>query len=146
MKKIIKIKNKTTKYDILIENNSIVPQILLEIKRQKKIFIIIDNKLKNLIEKLEKNKKFNIIKISGGEKIKSFKYYYKISLILLKLKINRNSCIIAIGGGTIGDLAGYVASTILRGVKFILIPTTLLSQVDSSIGGKNGLIQFMVKI
>ena len=54
-------------------------------------------------------------------------------------KINRSSIIISIGGGTLGDLSGFIASTILRGVKFFLIPTTLLSQVDSSIGGKNGI-------
>ena len=47
--------------------------------------------------------------------------------------------IIAIGGGTIGDLGGFIASTILRGIKFTLIPTTLLSQADSSIGGENGI-------
>jgi 3-dehydroquinate synthase len=75
----------------------------------------------------------------GGEKIKSINYYSKICSKLLKLKIDRSSSIIAIGGGTIGDLTGFIASTILRGVKYILIPTTLLSQVDSSIGGKNGL-------
>ena len=46
---------------------------------------------------------------------------------------------VAIGGGTLGDLAGFVSSTILRGLDFFLIPTTLLSQVDSSIGGKNGI-------
>ena len=47
--------------------------------------------------------------------------------------------LIAIGGGTIGDLCGFIASTVLRGVRFVLMPTTLLSQVDSSIGGKNGI-------
>ena len=71
--------------------------------------------------------------------IKSIEYYWKIILILLNNKIDRSSLIIAIGGGTIGDLGGFVASTILRGIKFTLIPTTLLSQADSSIGGKNGI-------
>jgi len=64
---------------------------------------------------------------------------------ILSKGIDRNSVIIAIGGGTIGDLSGFVASTILRGVKFILMPTTLLSQVDSSIGGKNGINTTMGK-
>ena len=53
--------------------------------------------------------------------------------------VDRKSVIIAIGGGTLGDLAGFIASTLLRGVDLVLIPTTLLSQVDSSIGGKNGI-------
>ena len=58
---------------------------------------------------------------------------------LLSLQIDRSSTLVAIGGGTIGDLVGYIASTMLRGVDYKLIPTTLLSQVDSSIGGKNGI-------
>ena len=58
---------------------------------------------------------------------------------MIKSNVNRKSVIIAIGGGTLGDLAGFVASTLLRGLDFFLIPTTLLSQVDSSIGGKNGI-------
>ena len=57
----------------------------------------------------------------------------------MQKKIDRSSTIISIGGGTVGDLCGFISSTILRGVKFSLIPTTLLSQVDSSIGGKNGI-------
>ena len=89
--------------------------------------------------KIKKNKNFNLISVQGGEKIKSLKYFAEITNKLLKLKIDRKSCIIAVGGGTIGDLSGFIASTILRGVDFKLIPTTLLSQVDSSIGGKNGI-------
>ena len=58
---------------------------------------------------------------------------------LIKNNVNRKSVLIAIGGGTLGDLVGFVASTVLRGLDFFLIPTTLLSQVDSSIGGKNGI-------
>ena len=139
MKKTIKIKTNNNFYDIVIEYNSIIKFIKNEQKNYKKIFVIIDNKLVKLVKKLEKNQNIKLIKISGGEKIKSVDYYISIYLNLLKLKIDRSSCIIAIGGGTIGDLSGFVASTILRGVNLILVPSTLLSQVDSSIGGKNGI-------
>ena len=91
------------------------------------------------MKKLKQNPNNNIIFISGSEKIKNFKYYLKISEKLISLNIDRKSRLIAIGGGTIGDLTGFIASTIMRGINFILIPTTLLSQVDSSIGGKNGI-------
>ena len=137
MKKIIKINTKIHNYEIIIEKNSILKELLKEEKKQKN-FILIDKKLLSLIPQLNKNKNFNLITIKGGEKIKSLKYFQDITNKLLRLKIDRKSCIIAIGGGTIGDLSGFIASTVLRGVKFILIPTTLLSQVDSSIGGKNG--------
>ena len=139
MKKIIKIKTLNKNYDIVVQEKSILPVILNEIKLKKKIFIIIDRKIFSLIKNLKINKNIHILKIKGGERIKSIQYYSKISSSLLKLKIDRSSTIISIGGGTIGDLTGLIASTILRGVKFILIPTTLLSQVDSSIGGKNGI-------
>ena len=139
MKKIIKIKTKARNYKIIIEKNSILKAIKNELKLDLKTYIIIDKKISFLIKDLENNKMINIIKIKGGEKIKSLENYNKICLQLLKLKIDRKSSIIAIGGGTVGDLSGFVASTLLRGLKFILIPTTLLSQVDSSIGGKNGI-------
>ena len=86
-----------------------------------------------------KKKNISIIKINSNEKIKSIEFYSKLITKLLKYKVDRSSTIIAIGGGVIGDLCGFVASTVLRGIRFVLIPTTLLSQVDSSIGGKNGI-------
>lgn len=139
MKKIISIKTTEKKYNIFIQKNSIMTAINIEKKIGNKIFILIDSRVSYLIKKLKKNDKIKVIKLKGGEKIKSIKNYSKISERLLKLKIDRSSTIIAIGGGTVGDLSGFIASTVLRGVKFILIPTTLLSQVDSSIGGKNGI-------
>ena len=139
MKKIIKIKTKNNNSSVLIEENSIIPFIKIEKKSKKKIFIIIDKKVKYILNKIEKDKNINIIKINGSEKIKSINYYWKIILLLLKLNIDRSSTLIAIGGGTVGDLSSFIASTILRGIRFVLIPTTLLSQVDSSIGGKNGI-------
>ena len=139
MKNIIQIKTQNKNYSIVVEENSIIPFIKIEKKSKKKIFIIIDKKVKYILKKLEINKNINIIKINGSEKIKSINYYWKIISLLLKLKIDRSSTLIAIGGGTVGDLSSFVASTILRGIRFVLVPTTLLSQVDSSIGGKNGI-------
>lgn len=138
MKKTLSVQSKNKNYNIIVENNSLLKYILMQESSQK-IIIIIDSKLSFLLNKLKLNNNYHIIKINGGEKIKSFKNYSLLCSKILKLKINRSSCIIAIGGGTIGDLVGFVASTLLRGIKFILMPTTLLSQVDSSIGGKNGI-------
>ena len=139
MKKII-INNQNLNSKIFIEKNSIKKFLKLEFKKNNKIFIIIDKKVYSSCKFLfKKRNNFFIIKIASNEKIKSFNYYKKINNYLLKNNINRSSTLVAIGGGTIGDLCGFIASTILRGVRFVSIPTTLLSQVDSSIGGKNGI-------
>ena len=74
-----------------------------------------------------------------GEQTKSFEFYQQTLEWLLENKVNRNSLIIAMGGGVVGDLAGFVAASVLRGIDFIQIPTTLLAQVDSSVGGKTGI-------
>lgn len=71
-----------------------------------------------------------------GEKAKSFEVYQDIIHTLLKHDFSRSDMIVALGGGVIGDLSGFVASTYKRGMKFVSIPTTTLSQIDSSIGGK----------
>ena len=140
MKKIIQIKDKGYNYKILIEKSCIDFFFNSKTFKKSNNFIIIDKKLSKIIKKKLNNKSnAKFIEISGSEKIKSINFYTKIIKKLLNLKIDRHSNIIAIGGGSIGDLSGFIASTILRGVNFILIPTTLLSQVDSSIGGKNGI-------
>jgi 3-dehydroquinate synthase len=74
-----------------------------------------------------------------GEKTKSFSYLEQVLSFLLDHRIERNHAIIALGGGVIGDLTGFAASILRRGTKFIQIPTTLLSQVDSSVGGKTAI-------
>lgn len=74
-----------------------------------------------------------------GEQTKSFECYRQTLEWLLENGVNRSSLLIALGGGVIGDLAGFVAASVLRGVDFIQIPTTLLAQVDSSVGGKTGI-------
>lgn len=76
------------------------------------------------------------ILIPDGEKYKTFESVFQIYDALLENKFDRKSYIIALGGGVIGDLAGFAASTYMRGIPYIQVPTTLLAQVDSSIGGK----------
>ena len=139
MNKKIKIITKEKKYIIEIDDNFILKKIKKLSKNKNKKIIIIDSSVKYLLKNTKSLKNFYIITIKGSEKIKNLKNFNKLANKILKYKVDRDSIIIAIGGGSIGDLAGLLASTILRGINYILIPTTLLSQVDSSIGGKNGI-------
>ncbi len=139
MIKKINIKTKSNFYSIKIENNSILKDLNKIILNNSKLIFLIDKKVFYIFQKLKNYKKLNYININCSEKIKDFKNYSIISEKILKIGIDRNSTIVSMGGGTLGDLSGFIASTILRGINLILIPTTLLSQVDSSIGGKNGI-------
>ena len=139
MNKKIKIKSREKNYCIEIKYNFFRNKLINLIKNKNKIIIIIDRNVEYLLNNIKFKNNIFIIKIKGSEKIKNFNNYEILTKKILSFGVDRNSIVIAIGGGTIGDLSGFVASTILRGVKFILMPTTLLSQVDSSIGGKNGI-------
>ena len=77
-----------------------------------------------------------MLEIKDGEDAKDIDYIKKIISELVTLECKRDAILLAIGGGTIGDIVGYVASIYMRGIKYINIPTTLLSMVDSSLGGK----------
>ncbi|MBB43838.1 MAG: 3-dehydroquinate synthase [Rhodospirillaceae bacterium] len=77
--------------------------------------------------------------LSPGEKSKSLHVFSNLIKNILDFEPDRNTCLIALGGGVIGDLTGFAASTVLRGLSFLQIPTTLLAQVDSSVGGKTGI-------
>ena len=77
--------------------------------------------------------------LPAGEKTKSFPYFEKAVDFVLAGRFERGDAVVALGGGVIGDLTGFVAGVIRRGMQFVQIPTTLLSQVDSSVGGKTGI-------
>ncbi len=80
----------------------------------------------------------HILWLEGGEKNKNFSQLETIYDRLIALGIDRDSCILALGGGVVGDFSGFVAASILRGINYIQIPTTLLAAVDASVGGKVG--------
>lgn len=142
----LRVKLLQNSYDIIIEKN-ILKRIDIEIKEifsGEKIFILTDEnvdkyygeKVYSILEKAGYNVKKMVVE--AGEKSKSFSSLQNIYNELLDFKFTRTDLIITLGGGVIGDLGGFVASTFLRGVAFIQVPTSLLAQVDSSVGGKVG--------
>jgi 3-dehydroquinate synthase len=133
-------------YDIFIGANSIQHLVdFLAKNTYSKVFVITDKNvadlhLASLQAVLNKVKiSVEIIVNEVGEKTKSFEFLKKTCDEILQKKADRKSLIIAFGGGVVGDLAGFVASILLRGIDFIQIPTTLLAAVDSSIGGKTAI-------
>jgi len=140
------VKTKTKNYPIFFGENILnkTGKLIKEnLPGVKKICIISDKKLpKKLLKKLLKSlKNYNIklIKLSASEKNKSLTVANKIIQELLKKNFNRSDCLISFGGGIVGDLSAFVSSVTKRGIRFINIPTTLLAQVDASIGGKTGI-------
>jgi 3-dehydroquinate synthase len=80
-----------------------------------------------------------VVTVAPGEGSKSYAGYAQVCDGLLALKVERGDLVVALGGGVVGDLAGFAAATLRRGVRFVQVPTSLLAQVDSSVGGKTGI-------
>ena len=144
--KTIKLKNKHINYSILIGNGiyKSAGSILKKCLIKKRVFIICDlvvfNLYKNNLSTSLKRSKIQaiFIPIKVDERKKNMATVSKLSSKLLSFNIDRKDTIIAFGGGILGDIVGFTASIILRGINYVQMPTTLLSQVDSSVGGKTG--------
>ncbi|MEM9102025.1 MAG: 3-dehydroquinate synthase [Pseudomonadota bacterium] len=112
---------------------------------QKRVFVVTNETvaplyLDSLLEQLSQlNCDYNVCILPDGEAYKSFEQYQRITTELIQSHHKRNSSIVALGGGVVGDITGFAAATFQRGAQFIQIPTTLLSQVDSSVGGKTAI-------
>ena len=138
----IKIRTKNKSYDVIIGNN-LTNNLKDNLIKFNKCLLVIDSRVpKKLLRKinflLRKKKKFKYI-FNSSEINKNQKTINKLLDILLKNNFHRNDCLISIGGGITGDVSSFAANIFKRGIKFINIPTTLLAQVDSSIGGKTGI-------
>ena len=143
--KQLKVSSPSSNYSIYFGDNFINSFSLKKISNSKEIFLIFDSKLPDLsIRKIKrfirksKPSKFESLKFTANEKNKSIETSQKIIEKLIDLKFSRDSLIVSFGGGITTDLSGFVASVYLRGVEVMHIPTTLLAQVDASIGGKTG--------
>jgi len=140
----IRVKNGNSKYNILIKRG-IIEELKIQVSPfldNNQVVIIIDKKVNKLygetILKELKDLDVLLIDVTSKEDNKSFDMAQTIINKMVDNNINRKATIISIGGGVIGDLSGFVASIYLRGINYIQIPTTLLSQVDSSVGSKVG--------
>ncbi len=147
MQKIINLDLGSRSYDIVIARSAVnrINEFLnANSKKYSKVFIISDENvaklhLTHLQSKINHNNTVETIIVDAGESAKSFSVFEGVCNQVLTKGANRNSLIVAFGGGVVGDLAGFVASVIMRGIDFIQIPTTLLSAVDSSVGGKTAI-------
>jgi len=127
--------------DLIIEAGKLIAPVL---KRPRAIIVadaaVTDLYLEPLIKSLRaEGIAVDHVTVPSGEESKSFSELQRLCEILLQLGVDRSSALIALGGGVVGDLTGFAASMLLRGVDFIQIPTTLLAQVDSSVGGKTAI-------
>ncbi len=137
IKRQISIPEKQKCYDIIIEKDSI-KKANEYFNLDRKVFIITDSGVpKEYAKTISTMSKIPyIFTFEEGEKNKTFNTVTKILSEMLSKDFDRSDCIVAVGGGVVGDIAGFAASMYMRGIDFYNIPTTLLSQVDSSIGGK----------
>ena len=132
----LKITLPSTKYNINIQE-------LKQLDFNRKVVIVTNPTIYDLhIEYLKNNinaKELSIVIVQDGEKYKNMQSIDTILEHCFEKKLNRSSLIIAFGGGVIGDMSGFAASIYQRGIDFMQIPTTLLAQVDASVGGKTGI-------
>lgn len=124
-------------YDIHLEHGCL-QHIHEMISLQRKVLIITDEGVPDAYVKTVADQCLDVVihTVKQGEGSKSFPVYQELCEVLLRHHFSRKDLIIALGGGVVGDLSGFVAATYMRGIEFIQIPTTTLAQIDSSIGGK----------
>ena len=137
----VNIKSENKSYPIFIESCTVsaLKEQILSFLNGKNFLVVISEKVEKLYGKelgFDKSQKFVL---KDGEKEKNFKNYKRILEKALKMKLTRHDAIVAIGGGVVGDMAGFAASTYMRGIGYIQVPTTLLACVDSSVGGKTAI-------
>lgn len=145
--KIIEVPIPGSSYNVYTGSGIInkLPRLIANLENANNCLFVVDKKvikhhtevIDNLVQTVNGNKK--VLRLTASEKLKSETTLNRIYETLLKSKFNRDTVIIAIGGGITGDVAGYAAATYMRGVKYVNVPTTLLASVDSSVGGKTGI-------
>ena len=137
---IISVKTSMGDYNITLERGAL-KSLNKYCNTEKRAFVVTDSGVPEEYAKtVALQFKNSVVKvIPQGEKSKCFDMFRELLQVMSENEFSRSDCVVAVGGGVVGDLAGFTASTYMRGVDFYNIPTTLLSQVDSSIGGKTAI-------
>lgn len=118
-----------------------ISKYISENDKYEKVILITDENVDKIFKKnfdFKNTESYKYV-IKAGEKSKNIAQYYKLIRFLTSINVDRNDLIIALGGGVVGDLAGFIASTYMRGIDYIQVPTSLLAMVDSSIGSKTAI-------
>ncbi len=146
MLRTIPVKLKKNSYEIKIGHSYFkeIPKYIKPLDLGNYGIVIVSSKVynlyKNLIQSTFKTKDFKIIKVINGEKLKSQKWLFNVINEIVQTDTwSRRVFILCLGGGTVGDLGGFIASIYKRGIPYVHIPTTLLAQIDASIGGKTAI-------
>ena len=143
----IQIPTRTKTYDVLIEQGllrSAATYIREALPKARHFVVVTSEPIRQHWGKLlldsfaSDGARVDVIEMPDGERRKNLSTIEKLSSQLVKLKADRNTVLIALGGGVVGDVTGFLAGIYMRGIRFVQIPTTFLSQVDSSVGGKTG--------
>ncbi|MBE6788466.1 MAG: 3-dehydroquinate synthase [Ruminococcaceae bacterium] len=140
---IIPVKTSQGGYNIVLERGALKKaDEYLDLNR--KVLVVTDSKVPEIYAKevASRCREGHIVTIKEGEASKNIETFKEVLAALVEHSFTRTDCVVAVGGGVVGDLSGFVAASFMRGIDFYNIPTTVLSQVDSSIGGKTA-IDFM---
>jgi 3-dehydroquinate synthase len=137
-------------YDIYVENGLATLDQYIQENKFSKLFFLVDSTTEELclpivLKNLPSVITYDIIAIDPGEENKNIDFCIGIWKMLLDFEADRNSLLINVGGGVVTDMGSFAAATFKRGIAFVHVPTTLLSQVDASVGGKTGIDMDEVK-
>ena len=127
---------KACSYPIIIGQDLAYFEYIAKYTDANKFLIVTNETIFSIYENKIKSDKVHFVVLENGEEYKNFDSLKKIIDAAIENRLERRDCIVAFGGGVVGDITGYAASSYLRGIDFVQIPTTLLAQVDSSVGGK----------
>ncbi len=141
MRQVLNVTTPDKGYTIEISDNSFskLNEDIDEATKGQKRLIVISQKVYDLYYNKFNFNKNELFILKDGEQEKNYKNYLKIIDKAIKLGLTRKDVMIALGGGVVGDITGFAASTYMRGIDYIQVPTTLLSAVDSSVGGKTAI-------
>ncbi len=147
MEKTLHVELKENRYPIIVGSGNItrIGECLKSLSKSTKVLIVTDTSVKDhyapvVLRSLE-NAGFDVdlIEVPVGESSKSLEQFARVQDSLVANQLDRSSMVIAVGGGVVGDLAGFAAAVYMRGIDYIQIPTTLQAQVDASVGGKTAI-------